>query len=524
MSEDGVNVPRLAFKHDSSFFRKIATGAVGTRAVLEDLGRRGHEPVELERGSADTKIWKEVKRKRVRIPDVVCLRCGRRAESRAKTKPGLSMSHSLEAERAWDYGMVDDDLVAIPICRVADEAKWAVGRLEDGTSYWHERNWLRWEAFPYVNYFTVADLRATAPTKSSTKGVTEGFETSLAWDAIFSTRSGTVKDVDDGTIQIATPGKSPYRWRNADGLPVRVEAGQKVTETQVLASSVPPAHNAELGCPGDLSASRVEELLRSRERTQRFTGVKVARLLDQIEHHDAVAALAYDGEEDFYVRLEGVAYLLACAGEPADRLLAPYLESNDESAQLEAVITLGEIGTPDAVALLSRMLHDDAGPFFLRSAAAWALGQVGADAAVESLVGAFGALDHDLRQEALEGVAQIGQAAARHLVGGLREGDDVASGCAEVLRRLGARDPTAVTRSVVEGGRLESSVWPVWLLGQLPRSSVEEILGGLSVSPEVDYALKVLWTFAESWVAETWEPSPGAVFPPRPAEAEEANA
>lgn len=516
-------MPRLAFKHDSSFFRKIATGAVGTRAVLDDLAGRGHRPVELERGSADTKIWKDVKRKRVRIPDVVCLRCGRRAESRAKTKPGLSMSHSLEAERAWDYGMVDDDLVAIPICRVADEAKWAVGRLEDDVSYWHERNWLQWEAFPYVNYFTVADLRATAPTKSSTKGVTEGSETSLAWGAIFSTRSGAVHDVDDGTIRLVTPGRSSYRWRNEGGLPVRVEAGQDVAETQVLASAVPPASEIALGCRADLSVTRVEELLRSRERTQRFTGVKLARLLGQVEHHRVVAALAHDDEEDFYVRLEGVAYLLECAGEPAHPLLAPYLEAVDEPTQLEAVITLGEVGTSDAVAFLSRMLHDDTRPFFLRSAAAWALGQVGADAAVESLVGAFGALDHDLRQEALEGLVQIGEAAGRHLLGGLREGDDVAAGCAEALRRLGVRDPTAVTRSVLDAGLPESSVWPVWLLGQLPRSSVKKILAGLSVSPEVDYALKVLWTFAESWVAETWEQSPGAVFPPRLAEAEKAN-
>ena len=85
---------RLSFKPDSSFFRKIAVGAVGARAVCSDLAGRGHEMVELERGATDTKLWKDVKRKRVRIPDLVCSRCGVRVECRTKTRPELSMSHS----------------------------------------------------------------------------------------------------------------------------------------------------------------------------------------------------------------------------------------------------------------------------------------------------------------------------------------------------------------------------------------------------------------------------------------------
>jgi len=109
-------MPRLAFKPDSSFFRKIVIGAVGARAVIADLARQGHRCVELERGSTDTKLWKDVKRKRVRIPDLVCLNCGARIECRAKTKLELAMSHSTtDAERAWDFGMVDTDWIAFPV-------------------------------------------------------------------------------------------------------------------------------------------------------------------------------------------------------------------------------------------------------------------------------------------------------------------------------------------------------------------------------------------------------------------------
>ena len=86
-------MPRLALKPDSSFFRKIALGAVGSRRVAHDLDRLGHRIAELERGAMDTKLWKEVKRKRVRIPDLVCQYCGLRVESRAKTKTAVSQPY-----------------------------------------------------------------------------------------------------------------------------------------------------------------------------------------------------------------------------------------------------------------------------------------------------------------------------------------------------------------------------------------------------------------------------------------------
>lgn len=58
-------LPPLSFKSDSRFFRLIAVGAVGTRAVTEVLYGYGHEMAELENGSTDVKIWKDVKRRRL---------------------------------------------------------------------------------------------------------------------------------------------------------------------------------------------------------------------------------------------------------------------------------------------------------------------------------------------------------------------------------------------------------------------------------------------------------------------------
>ena len=155
--------------------------------------------VELERGSTETKLWKEVKRKRVRIPDLVCTRCGQRAESRAKTKAELSMSHSLtDQERAWDFGMVEGDYIGFPVCEAIDEKYWSAGRLQSEASYWHERNWVRWQLKGKINYFRVATFRGSPHTKVSTKGVTEGSETSVSWNTVFCSRDGAIEKLDAG--------------------------------------------------------------------------------------------------------------------------------------------------------------------------------------------------------------------------------------------------------------------------------------------------------------------------------------
>lgn len=84
---------RRSFKSDVSFLEKISIGATGTKKVFENLKSLGHAPIELERGSMSFKIWKGIKIKRVRVPDILCVKCGKRVESRAKTNLAISMSH-----------------------------------------------------------------------------------------------------------------------------------------------------------------------------------------------------------------------------------------------------------------------------------------------------------------------------------------------------------------------------------------------------------------------------------------------
>ena len=510
-------MPRLALKPDSSFFRKIAMGAVGTRTVCGDLARRGHELVELERGSLDTKLWKDVKRKRVRIPDLVCCRCGIRVESRAKTKAELSVSHSAtDASRAWDFGMVDSDWIAFPVCEGVGEKSWSNGRLGPESSYWHERNWVHWQAKPWINYFGVRTFRSIPHTKSVTKGVTEGSETSIGWEAVFSSRTGVVVALEDRRITVERAGDGHRHTRTIPaGLRICVDKGQTVAESELLASKVCPFAAAELECTGTLSPSHISNLLASRERTQRFTGVKLARVRREASFCDIAAQLADDDEEDVYIRLEAVSYLASVCGRPVQDLFAKYLASPDDQTRLESVIALGETSTPDAVDVLSGLLDDRSQPYFLRSAAAWGLSRAGNEQATSRLIRAFADIDRSIREEALEGLISIGGTSVPLLLTGLREvSADVAAGCAEALRQRGALPASAVSDIIAGLAEESNSQWRVWLLGQLPREQVAPLIASLQITaPALHYAITLLWTFMESWIARRWELSPGPQFP-----------
>jgi hypothetical protein len=513
-------MPAYSLKPDASFYRKIVIGAVGARAVATHLAALGHAPAELERGAVGTKIWRDVKRKRVRIPDLVCTNCGQRIEVRTKTRCELSMSHSAtDAERAWDFGMVPEDWVAFPVCRVVAESQWTSGLLSDLASYWHERNWANWEVSGAINYLTVDALRQTPPTRSSTKGVTEGTETSIAWDGVFSTREGTVTavDADRITIRRSSDGHH-YTWKVKQPCMPAAKGGDAISENQLIACPVPILAPPQLACSGHMRPEHIGELLASPERTLRYTAVKLVRLLRLTGHIEHVQRMSVDPHEDPYVRLEGLAALVALGFADAAEAFGPDLSAHDNQIRLEAVISVADPGSPSSVRLLGGIVTSDAVyPPFMRSAAAWSLGQIGSPEAQQMLIRTFAQLDDQVRQEALEGLVQIGnQAQAALLQGLLHPSEDVVAGCAEVLRRIPSPDQQVVEQlaSHLEALDTESpaSRWTVWLLAHLdPDLVAPSVLALRRTHPELYYAISVLWSFIHSWISSRWELTPRPV-------------
>lgn len=74
----------MGFKTDTSFLRFLSMGALGVRQTMAQLRTAGFEPIELERYCGSNKIWM-TKVKRLRLPDVLCVRTGLRVEVRAKS-------------------------------------------------------------------------------------------------------------------------------------------------------------------------------------------------------------------------------------------------------------------------------------------------------------------------------------------------------------------------------------------------------------------------------------------------------
>ena len=180
-------MPPSNFKDDDSFLQKLSLGAAGTKATIARLRELGYEPIELERGSTGYKIWKRIKIKRVRVPDVLCLRTGNRFESRAKSKLEISMSHSrTEPNRAWDAGLRPDDHVAVLVCEQV------------------EGSLVAWNVSSPIHFISVSDMREAVRQKrvaiTEPKGVEEGSEIRMIWPCTGANEESTVQEVGDKSI------------------------------------------------------------------------------------------------------------------------------------------------------------------------------------------------------------------------------------------------------------------------------------------------------------------------------------
>lgn len=496
-------------------------GAIGSKAVQKDLKEVGYNFVELERGATDTKIWKDVKRKRVRIPDLVCTKTGQRIESRTKTKkPEITMSHSPdEAERAWDFGMIDEDWVAVPACVSLENETWSSGKLEDNRSYFHSREWEQFEQVGKINYFTVENLREVQYTDSRRKGMVEASEFSIQWDAKFSTRNGPVRYVEhdlekgDYKVSIENSEGRAYTWRVNDNLNVLVEEGYEVSENEVFASSVNPIEHSEQNIDRLNSEQLRSKFLKSNERTMRFTGVKLARLRQDDNHISLIRDLKSRDDEDQYVVLEALSYLASVNNEPVRELFGPYINSGVNEDALEAVICIGEVGNEPSIQVLGEILDEEDRPYFLRSAAAWALGQINDTHAQELLVRTFSDQDLNIREQALQGLVSLGDRAVPKLLEYLENyeeyDDEVLAGCAEALRQYRDFDSNQL-EGVINNLRGEDpSNWSVWLIGNLPKDVTSSMIQSMQdIKPEIHFGLSLLWSFSQSWISRRWEKDP----------------
>ena len=479
---------RRSFKTDESFLEKLVIGATGARAVREDLRRQGHDPIELERGSMDYKIWKDIKIKRVRVPDILCLRCATRFEARAKTRLEITASHSkADPERGWDQGLTDNDVVAIALC---------------GKSGPRPTDCI---ASEMVQYVSVKALRRAYASENieeeKPKGAGEGFELRVTWPSAVASADGLVVDVSSSRLQYQrkSDGRTISLKLTRGSIPLKplIKTGDEVRANQIIASVVPVS--SSLPCPAGATAGTFAKMLASSSIAERYAAAKA---LAHFKGDKAVSLLGKrvsDDKEHIYVRLESAASLAILGQESGMGFVRSVLHDEYFEHRLEAVIILGEIRTEPSRALLSDVLLDGEQPPEIRAGAAWALGELGQAKSADALVKTFTEIAEPIRIEAARALRKIIAGTKMHAASLLPDGlDDQRAGIAWALSRSGRVEVDELVAALKND---DTRRWVAYVLGtQDEKALVGKVEQLRRVDPEVYFAATVLWRVMSSWV------------------------
>lgn len=469
----------MGFKEDGDFARFVAMGAVGAATAADVLrDRYGHQPIEFERYAMANKVWQS-KVKRLRLPDLLCVRCGLRIEARAKSKLGIVLSHSDTPGRRWDDGgMRDSDLYAF---MRADSS-----------------------GFPPVaaepDWFTTAALRSSVADarRSQPKAASEGSEVTLRWPCWVPSYGGTFEGIDDQDRIVVTDDtgkrRNYWQWRKWTGPRYSyLQPGDTFEpDERIVAGIVGPP--ASLACPGETWS--VPEAVRSPDPVERLGAV---RALSDSHRVDVVALLvgvAHDPHEDWRIQLEARA---ALARSNPSRWAASIASTVDAATErersMEAVLALAEVSAPAATDALSDIaarvdFHED-----VRAAAVWGVGQGAAADPVRLLPLAL-----DPKPiVAFHAVAAIDTVAAdmrATLLEWLDSGDERrASTAANVFARTGSVDALLDAYEQLEQAR----PWVLYALG-LMEASVVRTRAGTRLTAVLRDALEPMWLRELDWL------------------------
>jgi hypothetical protein len=473
----------MGFKADLSFLSKLTMGATATRAVIDFLRGAGFSPVELERYSTSNKIW-TTKVKRLRLPDVLCIRTGLRVEVRGKSKLEIKMSHSPNVpERHWDSGLRDEDLVALVPCRDLGD---------------------RIEIRGNSTYLTVAAMRAAAATAKlgPPKSASEGAERDLTWPSVLPTGDGLVSGVDGLRLRVRFRSGRNHSFP-LTGKHAYLGEGDNFTEgVTILASTVAnsanlPAYLRQAWDPlGDLHAG---------DAADRYAAAKALGHLPTLAATRAALEAALTAETEHRTALE-VAGAAARQGSELgltrlrEAVFDP-VEGSPGYLPMEAVFILSELASPTASRVLEEIAASDS---FrgneLRQAAAWGLGKKGGRQ-YDRLVQFLGDAEDDFTMHviaAFGGDAPVG--VVRQLVEVVRS-DAEDRGRASAAAALGMIGTTVVAQEVLAALQARPNPWLLAVFGRLPEACVRELVVPQAIEAAIE-PLRVLGA-DRNWLAPT---------------------
>lgn len=486
-------MPNNNFKSDESFLEKLAVGAAGVNATMDSLLKLGYLPIELERGSSGYKIWKRIKIKRVRVPDILCLRSGVRFESRGKTKLEISMSHSLkDPNRAWDAGLRSDDLVSFVLFEKADNTP------------------VNWVVASPVHFISVEDMREAFSKEliqiSKPKGVEEGSEIRVIWPCTVANEDSIVTEINEKNIKLTYVNKPGHQrcilTRKKFSLIPQCKTGQYIKKNQIIASTVPVLFDPI--CKKEVKEDFFRERLTSVSLSERYASAKALRFRGYKDSYKTLYDRMVDPEEDIYVQLEAAAALAAQNDKNGWEFLTNSLNSPYLTVQLETVIVLSEIIDVKSENLLIQVLTDSNRESEIRAGAAWGLGNFKSQEAAKSLINTFNLANNEIKIEAARALLKIAPPLVHFLEDSLKKTNvENRDGIAWTLARLEGLD----LLKLLEGNPDHNlRIWTSYIAGYGKDHFTEEQISKLCENdPEVYFAASVLWQVLSSWIYELGE-------------------
>jgi len=481
-------MPPNNFKDDDSFLQKLSLGAAGTKATIARLRELGFEPIELERGSTGYKIWKKIKIKRVRVPDILCLKTGNRFESRAKSKLEISMSHSrTEPNRAWDAGLRPDDHVAVLVCEQVE------GSLVD------------WNVCSPIHFIAVSDMRDAVKknrvTTTEPKGVEEGSEIRMIWPCTCANEESTVQEITEKSIKlignITGASQRCVLHRKNFSLSPQCKANEIVLKNQIVVSSVPISITPK--CDAKVPETFFAKQLGSAALSERYSAAKALRFRGYKTSEALLLKRTKDNEEDIYVRLEAAAALAAYDNDEGWAFLRQSLQSEYLQVQLETIIVLSEIPKPQSQTALISVLLDESKDNEIRSGAAWALGEFHSTDSANALIQVFNSTSLEIKIEAARALLRIGPSQVPSIVLAMNEAETSRrDGIAWALARMDGFSPEQLLKNSPDDNMRR---WVAYIVGFGKSNFIEEHITALcKTDPQVHFAASVLWQILASWI------------------------
>lgn len=351
----------MGLKVDSSFLKFVTMGALGVRGVAELMTQAGLQPIELERYSRSNKIW-QTKVKRLRLPDLLCVKTGIRVEVRAKSDLTIKMSDApTNADRRWNSGLAAGDMIAFVLIREAENGVLrAAGNAE---------------------LFWVADLAGTeAQSKlGPPKSASEGAERDREWPSTVANSDGVVLTLTDGRLatRLESGRNQTYQLR---GKTAYFAPGQRfVAESQFLAGI--PIRKAAFPSPQDTHWNP-RDLLSSQLPIDRYVAVKALGMVGGAADVIALTKIA-EHDQEARVALEAAAALARLGYQHGLEILRDAVENPSvDFLRMEAVLALSELASTPLASQCAQTLSECARSERLagdevRQAAIWGLGKDG---------------------------------------------------------------------------------------------------------------------------------------------------